>query len=134
MVPIHAFLSSSIDSIRLSHGAWWPFLPFHTVSSLADSLPEPLILLYHLPWKFWIFSFHAMWARPFSRLPKPILMGDQQLLPSLAKSCDLQLLTLPSPTLGSVFSRHLLCHSPVILLPQGHPHRLPISHRTRVRF
>ena len=32
--------------------------------------------------------FHAMWARPFSRLLRPILVGDQQLLPSLAKSCD----------------------------------------------
>ena len=41
MLPIHAFLLGSIESIRLSHGAsgLHTFLSFHPVSTLADSLP-----------------------------------------------------------------------------------------------
>ena len=101
MLLIHAFLSGSIYSIRLSHGAWWPgHFPalsfrvcpgtFTSVSLGSPPLPPASEVL--------DFLFHAMWARPFSRLLRPILVGDQQCLPSLAKSCDPYLLTLPSPT------------------------------------
>ena len=91
MFLIRAFLSGSLESIRLSHGAngLHTFLPFRTVSALADSLLGALDrLLYHLPRKFWTFS-HAVWARPFSRLPRPILVEDQQHLLGLAKPSDL---------------------------------------------
>ena len=91
MFLIRAFLSGSMESIRGSHGAngLHTFLPSCTVSALADSLLGALDpLLYHLPRKFWTFS-HAVWASPFSRLPRPILVEDQQHLLGLAKPSDL---------------------------------------------
>ena len=91
MLLILAFLSGSIESIRLSHGAGGlhTLLPFHAVSALAESLLGALDpLLSHLPRKFWTFS-HAVWASPFSRLPRPILVEDQQHLLGLAKPSDL---------------------------------------------
>ena len=39
-------------------------------------------------WEVLDFLFHATWAKPLSRLPRPILAGDQQRLPGLARSCD----------------------------------------------
>ena len=60
MLLIHAFLSGSMESIGLSHGAGGlhTLLPFHTTSTLADSLLLALDpLLYYLPRKFWTFSF-----------------------------------------------------------------------------
>ena len=92
MLLMHAFFLGSIESIRLSHGAWWPghfpalsyrFCPgrFTSLSLGSPPLPPASEVL--------DFLFHAMWARSFSRLLRPILVGDQQCLPSLAKSCDL---------------------------------------------
>ena len=46
------------------------------------------------------FLFHARWARPFSRLPRPILVGDQQHLLGLAKSCDPLIVNSPFSSFG----------------------------------
>ena len=46
------------------------------------------------------FLFDAMWASPFSRLLKPILVGDQQHLLGLAKSCDPLIVNSPFPSFG----------------------------------
>ena len=124
MLLILAFLSGSIESIRLSHGAGGlhTLLPFHAVSALAESLLGALDpLLYHLPRKFWMFS-HAVWARPFSRLPIPILVGDQHVSSALLNPVTHNY-KLPLPQLC------VLCSSSptVILLPQEQPPKLPIS-------
>ena len=66
------------------------------------------------------FLFHASWARPFSRLPRPILVGDQQHLLGLAKSCPPNC-ELSLPQLWVLFS-----FSPtVILLPKEQPPKAP---------
>ena len=68
------------------------------------------------------FLFDAMWASPLSRLLKPILVGDQQHLLGLAKSCP------PNCELSLLQLWLLRSSSPtVILLPREQPPKLPIS-------